>query len=182
MRHFLLVPFVVGVAMMTGACGAPLLVTAGSYAADGGLLATTEKTSTDHLASMVTKKDCAMLRVFRGASICRERDGEHDPYDVNYDEVYRSPSEGGTQYGPPLRSTGDAPAASWDAASYTPPQPVPAPPHSDEPTTTAVADVAPQAAVQPPAAQPAPSPKSSARGKTARRVTKASRGQVAPAP
>src|SRR5260370_19545887 len=58
----LFLPLVVGLAFLTGACGAPLAVTGASYAADGSLLATSNKTATDHLASMISKKDCALWR------------------------------------------------------------------------------------------------------------------------
>src|SRR5260370_10506945 len=59
----LFLPLVVGMAFLTGACGAPLAVTGASYAADGGLLVTSNKTAGDHLASMISKKDCALWRV-----------------------------------------------------------------------------------------------------------------------
>ncbi|MBX9943907.1 MAG: hypothetical protein K2Y40_07495, partial [Reyranella sp.] len=95
-------------ALLTGACGVPLAVSAGSYAADGGLLAASNKTSTDHFASMVSQKDCAMWRAFRGRAICKEREGDKDPYAVDYDEPQRSVSEDGTKYGPPLRGAPDA--------------------------------------------------------------------------
>jgi hypothetical protein len=46
---------VLGVGLMTGACGAPLVVSGAGYAADGGLLVASDKTSTDHMISMVSK-------------------------------------------------------------------------------------------------------------------------------
>ncbi|UYN97377.1 MAG: hypothetical protein KIT25_10750 [Enhydrobacter sp.] len=153
-----------------------MAISAGSYAADGGLLAATEKTSTDHFASMVTKKDCAFFRVLRGVSICREREDGKDPYDVNYDEAHRSPSEDGTQYAPPLRAASDAPATSWDAATYAPVEPMPPP----SAPITAVADAAP---AEPPQAveRAAPSNKSR-KAKSGRPFKRVSRGQVVPAP
>ena len=118
------------------------------------MLAASGKTATDHLVSMVSKKDCALWRVFRGRTICKEREGDKDPYDVDYTEPYRSVSEDGVQYAPPLRAAADAPAASWDAAAYKNAQ---APAAPAEPVT-AVADAAPEPA--PPAAAPAaPKPK-----------------------
>ena len=66
LSSFVLMPLALGVALLTSACGVPVAVSAASYAADGGLLATSNKTSTDHIASVVTKKDCAIWRVFRG--------------------------------------------------------------------------------------------------------------------
>jgi hypothetical protein len=118
-----MLPLVAGMALLTGACGAPLVVTGASYAADGGLLATSNKTSTDHLASMVSKQDCALWRVFRGRAVCKEREGDKDPYAVDYTEPQRMVGEDGVHYAAPLRASPEAPAASWDAAAYktTPP-------------------------------------------------------------
>src|ERR1700704_4881495 len=113
----LFLPLVVGLAFLTGACGAPLAVTGASYAADGSLLATSNKTATDHLASMISKKDCALWRAFRGRPVCKEREGDKDPYNVDYTQPQRMVSEDGVQYAPPLRAAPDAPAASWDAAA-----------------------------------------------------------------
>src|SRR5438128_8382854 len=107
-RHPFILSSVLGLRLATGACGVPVVVTAGSYAADGGLLAATDKSSADHFTSIVTKKDCAVFRVFRGGKMCRERDGDRDPYNVNYNEAYRSPSEDGVQFGPPLHASADA--------------------------------------------------------------------------
>jgi hypothetical protein len=168
-------PLVVGLALLTGACGAPLAVSAVSYGSDGAMLAATDKTGTDHLASMVSKKDCALWRVFRGREVCKEREeGAKDPYAVDYTEPQRQISEDGTTYLPPLRAAPDAPAMSWDAAAYkTNPLPSPAPP---EPVT-AVAEATP---AQPAATSPA-APKAK-KAKVARSAKKPSRGQAAPAP
>ena len=169
----LFLPLVVGLALLTGACGAPLAVTGASYAADGSLLATSNKTATDHLASMISKKDCALWRAFRGRPVCKEREGDKDPYNVDYSQPQRMVSEDGVQYAPPLRASADAPAASWDAAAY---KNVPAPAAPSVPVT-AVADAAPDPAPTA-AAPPAPKPK---KAKTARSVKKPSRDQAAPA-
>ena len=67
---------------------------------------------------MVSKKDCALWRVFRGRAVCKEREGDKDPYDVDYTQPQRMVREDGVQYAPPLRAAPDAPAASWDAAAY----------------------------------------------------------------
>ncbi len=56
---FITLCLVLGVGLMTGACAAPLAVSGASYAADGGLLVASDKTSTDHMISMVSKQDCA---------------------------------------------------------------------------------------------------------------------------
>src|SRR5712672_25660 len=168
----LFLPLVMGLAFLAGGCGSPL-VTGASYAADGSLLATSNKTATDHLASMISKKDCALWRAFRGRPVCKEREGDKDPYNVDYTQPQRMVSEDGVQYAPPLRASADAPAASWDAAAYkhAPAQAAPSVP------VTAVADAAPDPA--PTAAAPAASkPK---KAKTARSVKKPSRDQAAPA-
>ena len=167
-------PLVAGLALLTGACGAPLAVTGASYAADGGMLVASNKTVTDHLASMVSKKDCALWRVLRGRAVCKEREGDKDPYAVDYTEPQRMVSEDGVHYAPPLHAAPDAPAASWDAAAYkSAPAPAPATP---VPPVTAVADAAPDPA--PMAATPAaPRPKKP----KVRSVKKPSRDPAAPA-
>ena len=167
----LFLPLVVGLAFLIGACGAPLAVTGASYAADGSLLATSNKTATDHLASMISKKDCALWRVFRGRPVCKEREGDKDPYNVDYTQPQRMVSEDGVQYAPPLRAAPDAPAASWNAAAY---KAAPAPAAPAVPVT-AVADASsdPAPAVSP-AAPKAKKPK-------VRSATKPSRDRAAPA-
>lgn len=171
LRHLLLPP-VVGLALLTGACGAPLAISAVSYGSDGAFLAATDKTGTDHLASMVSRKDCALWRAFRGRDVCKAREGDKDPYAVDYSTPQRSVAEDGTTYGPPLQAAPDAPPASWDAAVYksAPPQPVTAEP------VTAVAEATP---AQPVAAAPV-APKSK-KGKVVRSAKKPSRGPAAPA-
>jgi hypothetical protein len=113
-----MLPLVLGAALMTGACGAPLAVTGAGYAADGGLLAASDKTSTDHMLSMVSKQDCALWRVIRGRAVCKPREGDPNPYKVDYDDPQRMVAEDGVHYAPPLRAAADAPATSWDAAAY----------------------------------------------------------------
>ncbi len=147
----LILPVALGLPLLTGACGAPVAVAAASYGADGASLIKSGKTGTDHLASMVSKKDCALWHVFRNRSICEERDPEkQDPYNVNYNEPFRQQTEGGVEYSPPPHAAPAAPAASWDAAAY---KPVPSEP---APTTTAVAETAPSPSVEPPAPIPVP--------------------------
>src|SRR6267154_3526052 len=147
----LFLPLIVGLAFLTGACGAPLAVTGASYAADGSLLATSNKTATDHLASMISKRDCALWRAFRGRPVCKEREGDKDPYNVDYSQPQRMVSEDGVQYAPPLRPPADSPAASWDAAAY---KAAPAPTAPAAPVT-AVAD----ATTPDPASAAPPKPK-----------------------
>jgi hypothetical protein len=151
----LVLPLVLGLPLLTGGCGAPTAVAAASYGADGVSLAESGKTTGDHFTSMVTKKDCAFWRVLRGQKICYERQGDRDPYQVNYSEPFRDQSEGGgIEYHAPLRAAPDAPVSSWDAAAYKPQpeQPKPQPP-------TAVAEGVAPPAPEPAAATPAPSPK-----------------------
>ena len=148
---FLIFPVVLGLPLMAGGC-APAAVTAASYGADGVSLADTGKTTGDHFTSMVTKKDCAFWRALRNQNICREREGDRDPYQVNYNEPFRDQGEGaGVQYHAPLRAAPDAPVTSSDAAAYR--QPAPPPPAQP---TTAVAETTPAAdpAVAPPPAPP----------------------------
>ncbi|OFX03401.1 MAG: hypothetical protein A3D94_21100 [Alphaproteobacteria bacterium RIFCSPHIGHO2_12_FULL_66_14] len=179
----LALPLVAGLALLTGACGVPLAVSAGSYAADGGLLAASNKTSTDHLASMVSKKDCALWRLFRGREVCNEREeGAKDPYAVDYNEPQRSVSEDGTKYGPPLRATQDAPASSWDSAAYKDAAPAPSPAPAEPVTAVADAVPAPEPAAAPAASPATPKATKATKAKVARSVKKKpSRGQAAPA-
>src|SRR5260370_34541352 len=101
---------VVGFALLTGACAAPLALTGASYAADGGLLVASNKTSTDHFVSMVSNKDCALWRALRGRAGCKEREGEQKPHDAHYDQPQRMVSEDGGQDAPPLHAAAGAPA------------------------------------------------------------------------
>lgn len=183
----LLLPLILGLPLLAGGCGAPLVVAGASYAADGGFLAASSKTSTDHMISMVSKQDCAMWRVLRGRAVCKEREAGKDPYNVDYTDPQRMVSEDGVQYAPPLRSSADAPAASWDAAAYktTPPATPPAPTAPAAPVTAvadAVPDVAPAPAAAPASASAAPvAAAKAAPGKAkARSVKKPSRGPAAP--
>jgi hypothetical protein len=121
-----------------------------SYGADGVSLVESGKTTGDHFVSMVSKKDCAFWRVFRNQDVCRPRDGDKDPYKVDYDSAERQPSEDGVAYTPPLHAAADAPATSWTAEAYPKPAAAPAPPPVAEPVT-ATAETAP--------APPPPAPK-----------------------
>lgn len=164
-------PLVLGFALLTGACGAPLAVTGASYAADGGVLLVSDKTTADHFASMVSKKDCALWRILRGRQICQEREGDLDPYNVDYNQPQRMVAEDGVHYAPPLRAAADAPATSWNDAAYKS-----APPAATSAPVTAVADAAPDPA---PVAAPSAAPK--ARKAKTRSVRKPSRDRAGPA-
>jgi hypothetical protein len=149
----LVLPIVLGLPLLGGGCGAPVAVTAASYGADGVSLADSGKTTGDHFTSMVTKKDCAFWRFLRGRKICYEREGDHDPYQVNYNEPFRDQSEGGgVEYHAPLHAAPDAPVTTWDAAAYKP-EPVPTPPPAQP--VAAVADATP---APPPTPAAAPQP------------------------
>ena len=148
----LLLPVALALPLLTGGCGVPVAIAAASYGADGVSVVQSGKTTTDHLASMVSKKDCAVWRALRNRSICEERDpAKPDPYNVNYDEPFRQQSEGGgVEYSTPAHAATNAPATSWDAAAYKSVPSEPAPP------ATAVAETAPPPSVEPPAPTPLP--------------------------
>jgi hypothetical protein len=166
---YLSLPLFVSAAFATAGCAAPPLVVGASYAADGGLLAASNKTSTDHLLSMVSKKDCAVWRVMRSRPICTEREDGEDPYAVDYAQPQRLVAEDGVHYTAPLRPGANVPPTSWDPAAYaTAPPPAAATPAAVLPP--AVADPAP---ISSPAAKPAVTVKK------AKPTKKASRGRAA---
>ena len=168
-----------GLPLLTSACGAPVAVAVASYGADGISLVETGKSTTDHLASMASKKDCAFWRVLRGETVCREREGDKDPYDVNYDSVERQPSEDGVAYSPPLHAGSAAPPTAWTADVYKPA----AAPEPSQPAAEPVV-VEPET-VQPPAPVPAKASTPKGKKKTkahAKSVRKTSPGQVASGP
>ncbi len=137
----LALPVVLAAALLGGGCAVPIALTVVSYGADGVSLAGTGKTATDHMISMVSTKDCALWRILRGQKICNDRPDGPDPYQVNYNEPFRSVGEGGTSYGPPLRAAADAPASSWDAAAYTPAPAAPAAANGRPLTPTEILEV-----------------------------------------
>ena len=174
-----------GLPLLAGACGGPVAVAAVSYGADGVSLVDSGKTTTDHFASMVSKKDCAFWRVFRNQNICREREGNHDPYKVNYDIAERQTSEDGVSYNPPLHASATAPPTSWTAETY---KPAPVAPVEAAAPVTPVEAATPVVAEATPAAAPPGAAKSAAPHKRAKKakaatapVKKASRGPAASA-
>jgi hypothetical protein len=180
---FITLPLVVGAGLMTGACGVPLAVSGASYAADGGLLVASDKTSGDHMISMVSKQDCALWRVIKGRAVCKPREGDQDPYKVDYDDPQRMVAEDGVHYAAPLRASADAPATSWDAAAY---KTVPAAPATPSEPVTAVAqgsnDTAPATVSEAPPSPPAASPPAAKPKKPKKHsVKKPSRRPAAPA-
>ena len=166
-----------GLPLLTGAC-AGAAVTAASYGADGVSYVDSGKSTTDHFVSMVSKKDCAFWRVFRNERICREREGDKDPYHVSYDTAERQPSEDGVSYAAPLRPAPDAPPTSWTADAYKP---------AAAPTTPPVAETPAAVAETTPPAPPPPAPKAVAHKTVkkkkahAKAVKKPSPGQAASA-
>lgn len=175
---FLVLPLVAGQALLTGACGVPVAVSAASYAADGGLLATSDKTSADHLVSVVTKQDCAVWRIFKGRQICTARADGTDPYNTDYTEPQRSVSESGTEYTAPLQPAPGAPARSWDAAAYK--TPAAAPSAAEGPMTASAEPAVAPVPVKGAAPMTRSKPKKS---RTAQRSPKKpSRGPAATAP
>ncbi|HSI01024.1 MAG TPA: hypothetical protein VLA02_10515 [Reyranella sp.] len=185
-----LVLLAIGLPLLTGACGAPVAVTAVSYGADSVSMADSGKSTSDHFISMVSRKDCAMWRVLRGRSVCTERKDGRDPYEVNYDEANRLPSEDGVSYAPPLHAASDAPASSWTAAAYAKPASAAERPQTAAPAAPAEPDpaVAETPAAAPPAVAKPGKPGKSAKKKPkagpahAKAVKKPSPGQVASAP
>lgn len=169
-----------GAGLMTGACSVPLAVSGAGYAADGALLAATDKSSSDHMISMVSKQDCALWRVVRKRAVCKPREGDADPYKVDYDDPQRTVAEDGVHYAPPLRTAPDAPPASWDAGAY---RPGPAPPTAPRTPVTAVAQGSedPQPVVAAAEARPMSSPAAKPKRPTKRSIKKPSRRPAAPA-
>ncbi len=63
-------------AMVLSGCGLPPIVNYVSYAADIFSYLSTSKSVTDHGASCVLQKDCALLRVFDGPICVEKTDAE----------------------------------------------------------------------------------------------------------
>lgn len=131
---------VLGLPLLAGGC-APAV----SYGADGISYVKTGKSTSDHLMSMVSKKDCALWRAFRNENVCHERPpGAKDPYDVNYDTAERMPSEDGVSYAPPLHQTAGEPASSWTSEAYAKkPEAAPAAPTAPSEPVVAATEPAP---------------------------------------
>src|SRR5471030_3177392 len=155
-RLALVLTAALGLPLLTGGCGAPVAATAAvSYCSNGASLVGTGKSTTDHFASMVSKKDCALWRVFRNQTICREQEGDPNPYHVDYTTPMRDISNGQPEYSPPLHAPANAPATSWDASVYSQPssQQAATPPTAAPTVVTAEATPAPVTAALQPAAK-----------------------------
>jgi hypothetical protein len=148
-----------GLPLLAGACSAPVAATAASYGADGATVVGTGKSATDHFASMVSKKDCALWRIFKNEAICHEQEGDPNPYHVNYDEPWRDTSNGVPEYSSPLRVPANAPATSWNASVYSQPSQETAKTSADKPAAApAVTPPAVTAEATPPAPVPQAAP------------------------
>lgn len=99
----------IGITSLVPGCATPVGLTVGSYAADGGLLIGTGKSSTDHLISMNTQRDCGVFRaIVRGGPLCRERpEGAPDPYNVDLNAPFRADGESGMEVVRAGRDGGD---------------------------------------------------------------------------
>src|SRR5258708_39858521 len=102
-------PLVAGLALLTGAWAAPMALTGASYAADGGLLVASNKTSTDHFVSMVSNKDCALWRALRGRAGWKEREGGQKPPAAHFGPPPGLGGEEGGRYATPPASPGGVP-------------------------------------------------------------------------
>ncbi|MEK7244984.1 MAG: hypothetical protein AAB223_03080 [Pseudomonadota bacterium] len=60
--------------LLLGGCAVPIPLQIASWAVDGLLFITTEKTMADHGVSLIAQRDCAMLRVVTEGALCRESD------------------------------------------------------------------------------------------------------------
>lgn len=63
---------IVASALMLGGCALPVPLQIASWAIDGLVLVTTEKTVADHGVSMLAQRDCAMLRIATEGALCRD--------------------------------------------------------------------------------------------------------------
>ena len=141
MKFPLSAAFLIGMSGLLPGCAVPVAVAIGGYAADGGLLITTGKSTTDHLASMNTKRDCGAFRaVVKGGPVCKDRpEGAADPYQVDPNAPFRSNGESGVEVVRAGRDGGDlliGDEARRTMATHKPPDSA-APP----PPTTATAAV-----------------------------------------
>jgi hypothetical protein len=148
---------IVGALGVLSGCGAvPAAVVIGSYAADGGLIVTTGKSSSDHLLSMNSNQDCGAWRsLTKGGPLCKERtDGKTNPYNIDYAAPFRTETDSGLEVVRSARDDGKL-LIGDDArdvlASHTPDLAAP-------PTPTTAAAVVPGEARFGSAGQPAAAP------------------------
>lgn len=80
-------------ALLSG-CGLPAAVTIASYAADGVSYIATGKSVSDHGISAVTGRDCALFRIIKGKSICKDEPAQRaDPAPVEIGQRATLPPE-----------------------------------------------------------------------------------------
>ena len=80
-------------ALLSG-CGLPPAVMIASYAADGVSYVATGKSVSDHGISAVTGRDCALWRVIKGKSICKDEPVQRaDPAPVEVGQQATLPPE-----------------------------------------------------------------------------------------
>lgn len=98
MKSPLAAAVLIGVSGLLSGCAIPV-VALGGYAADGGLIVATGKSSTDHLVSMNTKRDCGAFRaVTKGGPLCKDwPEGTTDPYHVDPNAPFRAGSDSGVE-------------------------------------------------------------------------------------
>ncbi|MBL6929668.1 MAG: hypothetical protein ISR44_10890 [Rhodospirillales bacterium] len=65
---------VFGLPLVLGGCALPVGLQVASLVADGISFVATDKTLTDHGISIITQRDCAVWRGFKGDDICRTPD------------------------------------------------------------------------------------------------------------
>ncbi len=88
---------------LLGGCGLPPALVIASYAADGASYITTGKSVSDHGISAATGRDCALLRMVEGKSMCRDEPSERaDPAPVEVGQQATVPPDGS-----PAKSAGD---------------------------------------------------------------------------
>jgi hypothetical protein len=99
MKPSLVLILIAGVGPLLAGCAVPVAVAVGGYAADAGLIVATGKSSTDHLVSMNTNKDCGAWRaVTKGGPLCRDRpEGQDNPYQIDYAAPFRVESDSGVE-------------------------------------------------------------------------------------
>ena len=75
MRHILIVV----PALLLAGCGIPTGVNVAMYAFEGAVVASSGRTTTDHMISAVMEKDCVVFRIVQDTLICQ--DNEDKPED-----------------------------------------------------------------------------------------------------
>lgn len=77
--------------LLLGGCALPVPLQIASWAADGISFVMTKKSLTDHGISMVTQKDCALLRAVTEGTVCRDDDAATMIADASQGNVDAAP-------------------------------------------------------------------------------------------